>query len=211
MHYGVSASLHTYLVLFGTHKTGKLLIPIICKSRNPSNRTKTLQRLDMLFSPSARHVSASRTCRFGNVCYTFSTYYVKGNLPTTYPHTSPLYSTRAKMVVPNHIQSNRHPYEDDGITSDSPVDEHVKIIHHQHAPPFDLLTCEILDSILQSATIDQIALLSQLHTDTVRRAVQIIESTLHSSSYSQIIDNCHIRHWNTALRHNPTDESHTFG
>jgi hypothetical protein len=115
------------------------------------------------------------------------------------------------MVVPNHIQSNRHPYEDDGITSDSPADEQIKFIHHQHAPPFDLLTCEILDSILQSATTDQIASFSQLHTDTVRRAVQIIESTLHASSYSQIIDNCHMRHWNTSFHHNPTDESHPFG
>jgi hypothetical protein len=115
------------------------------------------------------------------------------------------------MVVSNHTQYNHHSYEGDSITSDSPADKYIKIIHHQHAPPFDLLTCEILDSILQSATTDQIAHFSQLHTDTVRRAVQIIEATLHSSSYSQIIDNCHMRHWNTSFHHNPTHESHPFG
>lgn len=91
-----------------------------------------------------------------------------------------------------------------------PVDEHMKIIHHHYVPPFDLITCEILDSILQHATTEQIAQFSQLHPDTVRRMFHVIESTLDISTHSQIIDNCLKRHWSSHIyRHNHA-KTHTF-
>lgn len=94
--------------------------------------------------------------------------------------------------------------------SESHVDDLIKDIHHQHAPPFDLIACEILDSILQHATTEQIAQFSQIHVDTVRRVFQMIESTLDSPSHSQIIDNCQFRQWSTTIRTNKLNESHTF-
>ena len=84
------------------------------------------------------------------------------------------------------LDSNTH---DDGLgTSALHADDLFKDIHYQHVPPFDLLACEILDSILQYATAEQIAQFSLVHVDTVRRAFLVIESTLDSSSHSQIID-----------------------
>lgn len=88
-------------------------------------------------------------------------------------------------------------HDDDAITIDARTDDQMKFIHQYYAPPFDLIACEILDSLVQCATIEQIAYFSQLHVDTVRRTLQVIESTLCISSHSQIINNCHIRQWSS--------------
>lgn len=100
---------------------------------------------------------------------------------------------------------------DDAMWTNQSLDEsRIKDIHHQYAPPFDLIACEILDSILQCATVEQIAQFSQVHVDTVRRALQEIESTLDSSSHSQIIVNCQLRNWSTSIRSHKLSESNTF-
>lgn len=100
--------------------------------------------------------------------------------------------------------------DDRTYTNESHTDDLFKEIHQQHALPFDLIACEILDSILQHATVEQIAQFSHVHVDTVRRAFQVIESTLEVPSHSQIIDNCQLRRWSSAIRHNKPHESHTF-
>lgn len=109
------------------------------------------------------------------------------------------------MYTPDH---SRH--DDDTFNTESHIDELIKVIHHQHTPPFDLIVCEILDSILQHTATEHIAQFSQVHVDTVRRAHHLIESTLNSSSHSQIIYNCQIRHWSTHIHSHKTQEPHAF-
>jgi hypothetical protein len=100
---------------------------------------------------------------------------------------------------------------DEGQLQDDPrIHDFIKRIHQQYAPPLDLITCEVLDSILQSATVEQIALFSHVHVDTVRRILQNIESMLHTDSYSQIIDNCHSQQWSNAISPFKEYKSHTF-
>lgn len=103
-----------------------------------------------------------------------------------------------------------HKHDEDVDYTDSRIDEQIKCIHQYYAPPFDLITCEILDSLLQYATTEQIAHFSQLHVDTVRRTLHVIESTLDTSSHSQIVDNCQIRRWSTSIHPQKVDETHTF-
>jgi hypothetical protein len=100
--------------------------------------------------------------------------------------------------------------DDDILNQGTRIDGVLKVIHHHYVPPFDLETCEILDSILQHATTDQIAHFSQLHPDTVRRMMHMIESVLTTSSHSQIIDNCQKRLWSSQIYRQITHESHTF-
>ncbi len=106
--------------------------------------------------------------------------------------------------------SHMRKHDEDVGNTDARIDEHLKCIHQSHVPPFDLITCEILDSLLQYTTTEQIAHFSQLHVDTVRRMLHIIESTLDTSSHSQIIDNCQIRQWSTVIQPNKAHKTHTF-
>jgi hypothetical protein len=100
---------------------------------------------------------------------------------------------------------------DEGQLQDDPrIHDFIKRIHQQYAPPLDLITCEVLDSILQSATAEQIALFSHVHVDTVRRILQDIESMLHTDSYSQIIDNCHSQQWSNPVLLTKEHKSYTF-
>lgn len=75
-------------------------------------------------------------------------------------------------------------------------------IHRHYSPPLDLIECEVLDALLQNETAEHIATFSQLHIDTIRRALHVIEITLHTSSTTQIIDNCTIRRWSSMIRPN---------
>lgn len=116
-----------------------------------------------------------------------------------------LYSAEATM----HTRHTKK-ITDDMNNTDTHLDHQLKIIHHHYVPPFDLITCEMLDSVLQKATAEQIAKFSQFHVDTVRRILHTIESTLCTSSHSQIIVNCQFRQWSTSNQQPKTSEIHTL-
>lgn len=98
----------------------------------------------------------------------------------------------------------------DNTTADESATTHqlIAVIHQRYAPALDLITCEVLDSVLQSTTTEHIALFSQLNIDTVRRAQQIIEMLFCTTSHTQIIVNCTIRHWHTTSTHQNEPQHH---
>jgi DNA-binding CsgD family transcriptional regulator len=101
-------------------------------------------------------------------------------------------------------------HDDEQVIPSAQIDAHLKVIHRNFTPPFDLISCEILDSILQHATTEQISLFSHVHVDTVRRTLHTIEAILETSSHSQIIDNCHIRQWSSTIQHTITLKNHHY-
>ncbi|MBM4414507.1 MAG: hypothetical protein FJ040_13810 [Chloroflexi bacterium] len=86
-----------------------------------------------------------------------------------------------------------------GASAKTPDDPSLRLrmaaIHHQHIPALALIECEVLDALIQEATSEQIATFSQVHIDTVRRAIDAIEQVFATTSPSQIIDNCRNREW----------------
>lgn len=103
----------------------------------------------------------------------------------------------------NHSNANSYATaSSQNHTSDEDVDAHQRMadIHNHYAPPLDLIECEVLDALLQHETVEHIAMFSQLHIDTVRRACHVIELVLDTSSTTQIIDNCTIRRWSSVIR-----------
>lgn len=82
-------------------------------------------------------------------------------------------------------------------------------IHHCYAPALDLIECEILDALLQGLSVEVIAHTSQLHIDTVRRAVKHIEECYGGPTPQQLINNCNNRRWSSAIYVTNTPTSHS--
>ena len=81
------------------------------------------------------------------------------------------------------------------VNDDATTRLRMACIHRQHIPALALIECEVLDALIQEATCEQIADFSQVHIDTVRRALHAIEQAFTTTSSSQIIDNCIHREW----------------